>query len=197
MFNKQVNDPDVAGIGQFVEENFINVGIGDHPVQALNAAARNRPTAYHAEDTGRAEITGNPGDVYKFRSLTLRQLKDARTFFHNGSFTKVRDVVSYFNAGVPEDPTAGAAATLAARFTHPRGPGTQTGLGLTESQIDDVTDFLDSGLYDRGCSGAQAGSHGARRHGACSAYGEAGRKGSSFGDRWGEPRSPTIEQLSN
>jgi hypothetical protein len=139
MLNKQPNDPDVAGIGEFVEENFINVGIGDHPVQALNAAARKHPTAYHAEDTGRAEITGNPNDVYKFRSLTLRQLKDARTFFHNGSFTKVRDVVSYFNAGVPQDPTAGAAATLDARFT---------GLGLTESQIDDVTDFLENGLYD-------------------------------------------------
>ena len=25
---------------------------------------------------------------FKFRSLTLRQLKDARTFFHNGSFTE-------------------------------------------------------------------------------------------------------------
>jgi hypothetical protein len=148
MLNKQPSDPDVAGIGKLVEENFINVGIGDHPVQALNAAARNHATAYHAEDTGRAEITGNPNDVYKFRSLTLRQLKDARTFFHNGSFTKVRDVVSYFNAGVPQDPTAGAAATLDARFTHPRGAGTQTGLGLTESQIDDVTDFLENGLYD-------------------------------------------------
>jgi cytochrome c peroxidase len=148
MLNKQPNDPDVAGIGQLVEENFINVGIGDHPVQALNAAARNHATAYHAEDTGRAEITGNPNDVYKFRSLTLRQLKDARTFFHNGSFTRVRDVVSYFNAGVPQDPTAGAAATLDERFTHPRGTGTQTGLGLTESQIGDLTDFLENGLYD-------------------------------------------------
>jgi cytochrome c peroxidase len=148
MLNKQPNDPDVAGIGQLVEENFINVGIGDHPVQALNAAARNHPTAYHAEDTGRAEITQNTNDVYKFRSLTLRQLKDARTFFHNGSFTRIRDVVSYFNAGVPQDPTAGAAATIDARFTHPGAPGTQTGLGLTEAEIDDVTDFLENGLYD-------------------------------------------------
>ena len=37
MLNKQTNDPDVAGIGQLVAENFINIGIGDHPVQALNA----------------------------------------------------------------------------------------------------------------------------------------------------------------
>ncbi len=148
MFNKQPNDPDVAGIGQFVEENFINVGIGDHPVQALNAAARNHSTTNHAEDTGRAEITGNQSDAYKFRSLTLRQLKDARTFFHNGSFTKIRDVVSYFNAGNPQDPTAGAAATIDARFTNPRGSGTERGLGLNDAQIDDLTDFLENGLYD-------------------------------------------------
>jgi Di-haem cytochrome c peroxidase len=148
MFNKQPDDPDVAGIGQLVEENFINVGIGDHPVQALNAAARNHATAYHAEDTGRAEITGKPSDNYKFRSLTLRQLKDARTFFHNGSFTSVRETVRYFNAGVAQDPTAGAAATLDARFTTPRGAGTPRGLGLTEAQIDDVADFLENGLYD-------------------------------------------------
>jgi cytochrome c peroxidase len=148
MLNKQPNDPDVAGIGQFVEENFINVGIGDHPLQALNALARGHSTAYHAEDTGRAEITQSSKDVFKFRSLTLRQLKDARTFFHNGAFTNVRDVVRYFNAGVPQDPTAGAAATLDARFTNPRGNGGQRGLGLTEAQIDDVTDFLENGLYD-------------------------------------------------
>jgi hypothetical protein len=148
MLNKQPNDPDVAGIGQLVEENFFNVGIGDHPVQALNAAARGHATAYHAEDTGREEVTHNPADLFKFRSLTLRQLKDARGFFHSGGFTHVRDVVSYFNAGAPADPTAGAAATIEPRFTFPRGDGTERGLGLSASQIDDVTEFLENGLYD-------------------------------------------------
>jgi hypothetical protein len=148
MLNKQPNDSDVAGIGQLIEENFFNVGIGDHPVQALNAAARGHATAYHAEDTGREEVTHKASDLFKFRSLTLRQLKDARGFFHSGAFTKVRDVVSYFNAGMPADPTAGAAATLETRFTFPRGNGTDRGLGLTASQIDDVTEFLENGLYD-------------------------------------------------
>jgi hypothetical protein len=157
MLNKQHNDPDVAGIGAFVEENFFNVGIGDHPVQALNALARGHldPTElgkdgfpYHAEDTGRQEITHNPADAFKFRVLTLRQLKDARTFFHNGFLTKVRDVVEYFNAGVPQDPTAGAAPTLSDRFTNPRGPSFQRGLGLSEHQVDDLTDFLENALYD-------------------------------------------------
>ena len=157
MLNKQSDDPDVAGIGAFVEQNFHNVGIGDHPVQALNALARGRldpnklgPNGfpYHAEDTGREEITHNRNDAFKFRTMTLRQLKDARTFFHNGSFTKVRDVVEYFNAGIPQDPTAAAAGTLSERFTHPRGKGSARGLGLTAEQVDDLTDFLENGLYD-------------------------------------------------
>jgi Di-haem cytochrome c peroxidase len=157
MLNKQANDPDVAGIGKFIEENFINVGIGDHPVQALNALERGRldPSRlgkdgfpYHAEDTGRQEITHNPDHAFKFRSLTLRQLKDGGNFFHNASFTKLRDVVEYFNAGVPQDPTAGAAPTLSSRFTNPRGPGTNKGLGLSAGQVDDLTEFLENGLYD-------------------------------------------------
>jgi hypothetical protein len=157
MLNKQPNDPDVAGIGAFVEENFFNVGIGDHPVRALSALARGRldPTKlgtdgfpYHAEDTGRQEITHNPADMFMFRALTLRQLKDARNFFHNASFTQIRDVVEYFNAGVPQDPTAGGAPTLSARFTNPRGPGYPRGLGLSEQQVDDIADFLQNALYD-------------------------------------------------
>lgn len=157
MLNKQSNDPDVAGIGAFVEENFFNIGIGDHPVQALNALARGHldPTnlgpdgfPYHAEDTGREEVSHNPADAFKFRTLTLRQLKDARTFLHNGSFTTVRDVVEYFNAGIPQDPTAAASPTLSTRFTNPRGPGYASGLGLSEHQVDDLTDFLENALYD-------------------------------------------------
>ena len=158
MLNKQHDDPDVTGIGTFVEENFINVGIGDHPTQAMNALARGRldPNTlgtdgfpYHAEDTGRQEITHNPNDAFKFRVLSLRQLKTAGNFFHSGSFTNVRDAVEYFNAGVPQDPTAGAAATLSARFTNPRGAGYPRGLGLSKRQVDDLTDFVANALNDQ------------------------------------------------
>jgi len=128
-----------------VEENFINVGIGDHPLQALNRLVRNDPN-FH--DEGRKEVTFKDDDAFKFRVLTLRQLKDARTFFHNGSFTKVRDVVQYFNAGIPQDSVAGAAPTLSTRFTQPRGPSSHLGLGLREDQVDDLTDFLENALYD-------------------------------------------------
>src|SRR6266446_5256834 len=119
MLNKQTNDPDVTGAGRFVEENFFNIGLGDHPLQALNRQARKDPNFL---DDGRREITGRDDDIYKFRVVTMRQLKDARFFFHNGSFTNVRDVVQYFNAGVPQNAQSGAASTLSTRFTNPRGP---------------------------------------------------------------------------
>jgi hypothetical protein len=147
MLNKQVDDPDVAGVGEFVEQNFYNLGLGDHPIQALGRAARNDP---NFRDVGRQEVTQrvDEGDAFKFRVLTLRQLKDARFFFHDGSFTKVKDVVQYFNVGVPLDARSGAAPTLTTRFTHPRGDGSPRGLGLSKDQVDDLTDFLENGLYD-------------------------------------------------
>src|SRR5947207_4318530 len=125
MLNKQVNDPDLAGVGQFVEENFFNLGLGDHPLQALNRAARNDPSYL---DEGRSEITFRDetvvdSDAFKFRTLTLRQIKDAQFFFHSGSFTSVKDVVRYFNAGVPQNAQAAAASTFTTRFSNPRGPG--------------------------------------------------------------------------
>jgi cytochrome c peroxidase len=145
MLNKQVNDPDVAGAGQFIEENFFNLGLTDHPLQALNKAGRKQP---NFRDDGRKEVTGRDSDAFKFRVLTLRQLKDARFFFHNGSFSDVADVVKYFNAGVPQDAGAAVAGTLSERFTHPRGSGSPGGLGLSDDQVADLTDFIENALYD-------------------------------------------------
>ncbi len=145
MLNKQPNDPDVAGVGEFIEENFFNLGLADHPLQALAREARNDPTF---RDEGRKEITGNEEDAFKFRTLTLRQLRDARNFMHNALFTSVKEVVEYFNAGVPQDEEAGAEATITPRFTHPRGPSSPPGLGLSDQEVDDLTDFLENTLYD-------------------------------------------------
>jgi cytochrome c peroxidase len=147
MLNKQVNDPDVAGVGSFVEENFFNLGLRDHPLQALNRLARGDRTF---RDDGRREITFRDDDAFEFRSLTLRQLKDGRFFMHNGSFTSVREVVRYFNAGMPQDAEAAAANTFSDRFAYPRGPGSARGLGLSGGQVNDLTEFLEDGLYDPG-----------------------------------------------
>jgi cytochrome c peroxidase len=141
MLNKQLGDE----AGLLVEENFYNIGIGDHPLQELNTEVLQDPLHH---DIGRLEITGIPGHDFTFRVLTLRQLKDGRQFMHNASFSRVRDVVEYFNDGVPQDPTAAAAGTLTPKFTHPRGPGSPPGLGLTHDQVADLTEFLEKSLYD-------------------------------------------------
>ena len=142
-------DPSGAPLAPFAEDG--------PEVGALDALARGHidPTKlgadgfpYHAEDVGRQEITHDPADAFMFRSLTMRQLKTSGNFFHNAVLTNVRDVVEYFNAGIPMDPTAGAQATLSPRFTNPRGPGYPNGLGLSEQQVDDLTDFLENALYD-------------------------------------------------
>ena len=141
MLNKQVGDED----GLLVEENFFNVGVGDHPLQELARTALHDPNHH---DTGRGEITGIATDDLAFRVLTLRQLKDGRQFMHSALFASVREVVQYFNAGLPADPVAAAHANLTPRFTHPRGPGTPAGLGLSDQQVDDLVEFLENGLYD-------------------------------------------------
>jgi hypothetical protein len=96
--------------------------------------------------------------------LTLRQLKDARLLFHNGAFTNVKDVVNYFNAGVPQDAQAGAAATLTTRFTRdlltvPSRPG--------GAASDRRTDAERAVLVEQRCPVASRhGTRVRRRHGA-------------------------------
>ena len=139
--NKQLGDEE----GLLVEENFFNLGLGDHPLQALNAEVFNDPDF---RDRGRMNDTGDPDDAFEIRTVTLRQLKIAGHFMHDGSFTNVRDVVEYFNDGVPADAEAAAAPTFTPRFSHPRGPNSPPGLGLTERQVDDLTDFIVNALFD-------------------------------------------------
>ena len=141
MLNKQLGDEE----GVLVEENFFNLGLGDHPLQALNAEVFNDPDF---RDRGRMNDTGDPDDEFEIRAVTLRQLKTAGQFMHDGSFDDIRDVVQYFNAGIPADAEAAAAPTFTPRFSNPRGPGFPPGLGLSRRQVDDLTDFIENGLFD-------------------------------------------------
>jgi hypothetical protein len=93
-------------------------------------------------------VTGNPADNFKFKTPTLRQVKDGRQYTHSGQFDSVRAVVEYINAGIPADVNAAAAGNLDPLFTNPRGPGQPGGLGLSLDQIDALVDFLENGLYE-------------------------------------------------
>ena len=143
--NKQPNDPDVTGMGEFVEENFFNLGLKDHPLFALNGDVNGDP---QIRDRGRMNDTDLPENEFQFRANSLRQLKSVEQFMHSGQFSTIRSVVEYFNAGTPSDFEAAASPTFTARFSNPRGDGFGPGLGLTESEVDDLTDFLENGLFD-------------------------------------------------
>ena len=47
------------------------------------------------EDFGLEQITGNPGDRYKFRSSPLRNVALQPAFFHNGAFTRLEDAIRH------------------------------------------------------------------------------------------------------
>jgi len=138
--NKRLGDEE----GLLVEENFHNLGTLEHPLFAL---AREAFGDAGIHDFGRGGVTGDPAQRFAFKSPTLRQLRDAAPYFHGGQAGTLREVVEYFNAGLPADPLAGAEASLSSLFTNPLGEGTR-GLGLGAEDVDALVDFLANGLRD-------------------------------------------------
>lgn len=51
------------------------------------------------EDTGRFQVTGNNGDLGEFRVPSLRNVGLRRSFFHNGRFSTLNEVVAFYNRG--------------------------------------------------------------------------------------------------
>ena len=87
---------------------------------------------------GRGEFTGVAEDNHKFKVPQLYNLGDAPFYFHGSSFTDLREVVEYFNKGIPENDEV-PSSQIARQFRP---------LNLTEQQVDDLTAFLDTGLQD-------------------------------------------------
>lgn len=87
---------------------------------------------------GRGGFTGKQQDMFKYKVPQLYNLKHFGFYFHGSSKTSLRQVVEYFNAGVPENPMV-PLSQISNKF-HP--------LGLTPDEVDDLTEFLENGLYD-------------------------------------------------
>jgi cytochrome c peroxidase len=87
---------------------------------------------------GRGGFTGLVADNYRFKTPQLYNLADSPFYGHGASFATIRDVIAYKNAGVPQNPIV-PTARLSSYF-HP--------LGLTEGEIDELTAFIEEGLYD-------------------------------------------------
>jgi cytochrome c peroxidase len=86
---------------------------------------------------GRGGLTGDPADNYKFKIPQLYNLADINVFGHGGSFSSVREVVEYKNAGAAQNDAS--TTNLDHRFAP---------LNLSSTQIDDLVEFLEVSLRD-------------------------------------------------
>ena len=86
---------------------------------------------------GRGGLTGDPADNYKFKIPQLYNLADINVFGHGGSFSSVREIVEYKNAGVAQNDAS--TTNLDYRFAP---------LNLSSTQIDDLVEFLEVSLRD-------------------------------------------------
>lgn len=59
--------------------------------------------AYH--DSGRAHITGNVTDRYKFKTPSLRNIERSGPYMHDGRFTSLNQCLEHYNSGIVISPT--------------------------------------------------------------------------------------------
>ncbi|NER18835.1 cytochrome-c peroxidase [Spongiivirga citrea] len=95
-------------------------------------------TVNDATKKGRGGFTGNPLDDFKFKVPQLYNLKNIRFLGHGGSISSVKEIIEYKNNAVAENQNV-PANKLDPNFI---------ALGLTEMEIDQLTDFIENGLYD-------------------------------------------------
>lgn len=95
-------------------------------------------SASDKRNIGRGGFTGKAEDMHKYKVPQLYNLRDVGFYFHGSSKTSLRDVVEYFNAGIPENKDV-PASQISSLF-HP--------LNLNKQEVDDLTEFLENGLFD-------------------------------------------------
>lgn len=113
---------------------FYAIGVKDlyHTGKAFNTSQDD------IRNLGRGEFTGNSEDMYKFKIPQLYNLGDAPFYFHGSSYTDLREVVEYFNKGIPENEEV-PSSQIARQFKP---------LDLSPEQVNDLTVFLETGLQD-------------------------------------------------
>lgn len=92
------------------------------------------------EDTGRFQVTNNPGNLGEFRTPSLRNVELRAPYMHNGRFATLEDVVEFYNRG--GDFTA---PNLNQNLIRPR--------NLTAGQKADLVAFLKRPLTDSRVAG--------------------------------------------
>lgn len=116
--------------------NFFALGVYDLYQNKVGEVFRTGPADNRVN--GRGGFTKRPEDLYKFKVPQLYNLKPVGFYFHGASKLSLREVVEYFNNGIPENPLV-PSSQISAFFTP---------LHLTTQEMDDLTEFLENGLFD-------------------------------------------------
>ncbi|MEZ4986743.1 MAG: cytochrome c peroxidase [Saprospiraceae bacterium] len=115
--------------------SFHAIGMGDLDLCPEETFKTN---ATVVENQGRGGFTGREEDKFAFKTPSLYNLKDSPFYGHGASLRTLRDVVVYKNRAVKENPRV-SDVYLSPLFAP---------LGLSASEIDDLTAFLTWSLHD-------------------------------------------------
>ena len=93
------------------------------------------------EDLGRYLVTGDPRDLGRFRTPSLRDIRYTGPYFHHGNISELREILNMYNVGMPQIIPRSVRDTATRLPVHD--PLLQP-LGLTEPELDDLEAFLGS-----------------------------------------------------
>lgn len=114
---------------------FFSLGVKNHFQTGYSVF---RTDSHDKRNLGRGGFTGEQADMNQFKVPQLYNLKDFGFYFHGASKTSIKDVVEYFNDGIPEN--RDIPITQISPLFRP--------LHMTQDEMDDLTEFLENGLYD-------------------------------------------------
>ncbi len=114
---------------------FFSLGVHNHFQTGYSVFRTDR---HDKRNLGRGGFTGREEDMNQFKVPQLYNLKDFGFYFHGASKTSLKDVVEYFNNGIPEN--RDIPSTQISPLFRP--------LHMTQDEMDDLTEFLTNGLYD-------------------------------------------------
>ncbi len=90
-------------------------------------------SVFVGEDAGYYNVSGNPADLGKFKSPSLRNAGIRTSFMHDGRFTTLDEVIEHYNSGVKSAPSLDPIMTK---------PGKENGLELTPMEKQQLKAFL-------------------------------------------------------
>ena len=79
-------------------------------------------------DSGRAHITGNANDRYKFKTPSLRNIEKSGPYMHDGRFSTLDQCLNHYISGIVSSSTLD--------------PQLSGGISLTASEKNDIIAFL-------------------------------------------------------